>query len=142
MTYFLTIMFLMVSILLILVILVQRGRGGGLSGAFGMGGGGGAAFGTKTGDVFTTITVVLFAIFLLMAIGLNYVFKSTKSTPLVAPAPTSSVPALPGANTTTGLPPMPDNISTMPAPAPTAIPAPSAAPLPAPAPAPATTPAK
>jgi preprotein translocase subunit SecG len=77
-TYFLTIVFLMIAALLVLVILVQRGRGGGLAGAFGMGGGGGTAFGTKTGDVFTTITVILFAVFLLMAIGLNYRFKSEK----------------------------------------------------------------
>src|SRR5690606_37912804 len=40
---------------LILLILVQRGRGGGLAGALG-GAGGQSAFGTKSGDLFTTIT--------------------------------------------------------------------------------------
>ena len=44
------------SIFLILLILVQRGRGGGLTGALG-GMGGQSAFGTKSGDVFTKITV-------------------------------------------------------------------------------------
>ena len=44
------------AIFLILLILVQRGRGGGLTGALG-GMGGQSAFGTKSGDVFTKITV-------------------------------------------------------------------------------------
>ena len=58
--------FTLVCILLILVILLQKGRGGGLSGAFG-GGGGYSAFGAKTGDVFTWITVVLTFLFVLTA---------------------------------------------------------------------------
>jgi len=37
-------------------VLIQRGKGGGLAGAFG-GVGGSSAFGTKAGDVFTRITV-------------------------------------------------------------------------------------
>jgi len=41
---------------LIAIILIQRGRGGGLAGAFG-GVGGSSAFGTKAGDVFTRLTV-------------------------------------------------------------------------------------
>ncbi len=59
---------------LMLVILVQKGRGGGLSAAFGGGGGGGSAFGTKTGDVFTWITVALAAIFALITVVANYAF--------------------------------------------------------------------
>jgi preprotein translocase subunit SecG len=41
---------------LIAIILIQRGKGGGLAGAFG-GVGGSSAFGTKAGDVFTRLTV-------------------------------------------------------------------------------------
>jgi preprotein translocase subunit SecG len=41
---------------LILLILIQRGKGGGLAGAFG-GMGGQSAFGTKAGDTFTRITI-------------------------------------------------------------------------------------
>jgi preprotein translocase subunit SecG len=41
---------------LIAIILIQRGKGGGLAGAFG-GVGGSSAFGTKAGDVFTRTTV-------------------------------------------------------------------------------------
>ena len=62
----LKILFLVIAVLLVLVILVQRGRGGGLVGAFG-GPGGSSAFGAKTGDVFTVITVVMAALFLIVA---------------------------------------------------------------------------
>ncbi len=46
------------SVFMILLVLIQRGKGGGLAGAFG-GMGGQSAFGTKAGDVFTKITVVV-----------------------------------------------------------------------------------
>ncbi len=71
MTVFYLVLFLFIGLLLIGVILLQRGRGGGLVGAFG-GGGGQSAFGTKTGDVFTTVTVITFAVFLLMALVLDW----------------------------------------------------------------------
>ena len=61
----LTLLFL-VSCFLMLVILLQRGRGGGLAGAFG-GLGGQSAFGTKAGDVFTVITVITVAVWVLLA---------------------------------------------------------------------------
>jgi len=57
------------SIFLILLILVQRGRGGGLVGAFG-GGGGQSAFGAKAGDLFTRITVVTVIIWISVCIFL------------------------------------------------------------------------
>jgi preprotein translocase subunit SecG len=66
MAEFLTVALLIVGILLIFVILLQRGRGGGLAGAFG-GLGGQSAFGTKAGDVFTKITVVLAVIWVVIA---------------------------------------------------------------------------
>ncbi len=62
----LSVAFLIIAVVLILVILVQRGRGGGLIGAFG-GPGGSSAFGAKTGDVFTVITVILATLFLVIA---------------------------------------------------------------------------
>lgn len=97
MSFFLTALIIVVSLLLVLVVLVQRGRGGGLSGAFGMGGGSQSAFGTKTGDVFTTITVVLFAVFMIIAIWLNLRVKNEGATASIpgalAPVPTASQPA-------------------------------------------------
>jgi len=49
------------SVFLILLILIQRGKGGGLTGALG-GPGGQSAFGSKAGDTFTVITVVVASI--------------------------------------------------------------------------------
>ena len=78
-------------VFLILVILVQRGRGEGLAGAFG-GGGGGSAFGAKTGDVFTGITVGLAGLFLLLNVAGNYVFLPPEpdTAGAVRPAPPSA----------------------------------------------------
>src|SRR6478736_2430402 len=56
------------SVFLVLVILVQRGRGGGLTGALG-GMGGQSAFGTKAGDLFTRITIVVAAIWVLLSMA-------------------------------------------------------------------------
>jgi preprotein translocase subunit SecG len=52
----LNIVIVILTLFLIGIILIQRGKGGGLAGAFG-GVGGSSAFGTKTGDIFTKITV-------------------------------------------------------------------------------------
>jgi preprotein translocase subunit SecG len=49
------------SLFLIMLILIQRGKGGGLTGALG-GPGGQSAFGSKAGDTFTVITVVVASI--------------------------------------------------------------------------------
>jgi len=46
------------SLFLILLVLIQRGKGGGLTGALG-GPGGQSAFGSKAGDTFTVITIVV-----------------------------------------------------------------------------------
>ncbi|WP_339732114.1 preprotein translocase subunit SecG [uncultured Gimesia sp.] len=54
------------GLLLIVIILLQKGRGGGLAGAFG-GAGGQSALGTKAGDVFTKITVVMAIIWVILA---------------------------------------------------------------------------
>jgi preprotein translocase subunit SecG len=58
----------LVAIFLILLVLVQRGRGGGLAGALG-GMGGSSAFGAKAGDVFTRITIVAAAIWIILCIA-------------------------------------------------------------------------
>src|SRR3954464_14834586 len=63
-------LFVLVSVLLIMIILIQKGRGGGLASAFG-GGGGNTAFGSKTGDVLTWATSIVFRIFLILAVVTN-----------------------------------------------------------------------
>jgi preprotein translocase subunit SecG len=60
---------------LMIVILLQRGRGGGLAGAFG-GLGGQSAFGTKAGDVFTRITIVMAVAWVIVAGGSGYFLRA------------------------------------------------------------------
>ena len=59
---------MLLGLFLIGLILLQRGRGGGLAGAFG-GMGGQSAFGTKAGDVFTRITIGVAAAWILLCAG-------------------------------------------------------------------------
>lgn len=84
------ILFAMFAFLMMAIILLQRGRGVGLAGAFG-GAAGATAFGAKTGDLLTWVTIVMFGIYVLFAVILNYVF--TPGAPSLAPsAPSISEP--------------------------------------------------
>jgi preprotein translocase subunit SecG len=58
---------LLTALLLIVLVLIQRGKGGGLAGAFG-GMGGQSAFGTKAGDLFTKITIGLATFWIILCI--------------------------------------------------------------------------
>jgi preprotein translocase subunit SecG len=59
------ILLIVIALFLILLVLIQRGRGGGLAGAFG-GAGGQSAFGSKAGDAFTRFTIYLAAVWVLL----------------------------------------------------------------------------
>jgi len=72
--YLLTFLLTAVSFFMILLVLIQRGRGGGLAGAFG-GMGGQSAFGTRAGDVFTKITIGLAVSWILMAGFLGMIMR-------------------------------------------------------------------
>ncbi len=61
----LNILVLLVSLFMILLVLIQRGKGGGLAGAFG-GVGGSSAFGSRAGDLFTRITIIVAAVWILL----------------------------------------------------------------------------
>ena len=61
------ILLFLTALFLILLVLVQRGRGGGLSGALG-GMGGQSAFGTKAGDLFTRVTVVVATVWISLCV--------------------------------------------------------------------------
>ena len=84
---FFAVLLSLVSVFLIMLILVQRGRGGGLTGALG-GMGGQSAFGTKAGDMFTRITIVAAAVWILLCLatvktvgsGSRLKFSGNKST--------------------------------------------------------------
>src|SRR5438045_6997310 len=103
MTFFLYLsvsLLVVVCLFLVLLVLIQKGRGGGLSGAFG-GAGGNTAFGSKTGDVLTWATSVVFGIFLVLAITLNLLanhyhnIKMGLVTPTISAVPGSPAPATP-----------------------------------------------
>lgn len=67
-SYVLMTLLMFSGLFLIGLILLQRGRGGGLAGAFG-GMGGQSAFGTKAGDVFTRITIGVATAWILLCAG-------------------------------------------------------------------------
>src|SRR3954462_2942408 len=76
---------LFVGIFLIFIILLQRGRGGGLTGALG-GMGGQTAFGTKAGDLFTRITMVVAAIWVLLSMAALKVLNQYSATGGLSPS--------------------------------------------------------
>ncbi len=66
-SYLLGILLFVTAVFLIVLVLIQRGKGGGLAGAFG-GMGGQSAFGTKAGDLFTKITIGAAAFWIVLCI--------------------------------------------------------------------------
>lgn len=62
------------ALALILVVLIQKGRGGGLSGAFG-GGLASGILGSKTGDFLTWVTIGLAGVFILLSVLLAKFYK-------------------------------------------------------------------
>lgn len=68
------VLFILCCIVLILIILIQKGRGGGLSGAFG-GGMASGILGSKTGDFLTWVTIVLAGVFLTLAVFMAKFYK-------------------------------------------------------------------
>jgi preprotein translocase subunit SecG len=91
---FVAVLFVIVCVVLILIILVQKGRGGGLSGAFG-GGMASGLLGSKTGDFLTWVTIGLVAVFLGLAVLMAKFYRpGVEYGAELPPAPTSqSVPA-------------------------------------------------
>ena len=75
--YLSMILLMVVGILLMIIILLQRGRGGGLAGAFG-GAGGGSAFGTRAGDVFTKITAIMAIVWVVLAGASRFALESAQ----------------------------------------------------------------
>ena len=90
--YSLLTFFFVLCVLFAGLILIQKGRGGGISSAFG-GAGGNTAFGSKTGDVLTWATSVVFAIFLVCCVSLSLLATRVNDRAVkgavVAPPPTN-----------------------------------------------------
>lgn len=82
------------ALALILIILVQKGKGGGLSGAFG-GGMASGILGSKTGDFLTWVTITLVGVFLTLAVVLAKFYKPSKDFPESTTPPITSSPELP-----------------------------------------------
>src|SRR6188508_171834 len=101
--YLFIIPLILISVFLILLILVQRGRGGGLTGALG-GMGGQSAFGTKAGDLFTRITIVVATIWILICMLSVKQLRTSENmlSGLPENQPASSSGAQPGPGTGTG----------------------------------------
>lgn len=95
MQFILQVLLALVAVFLILLVLVQRGRGGGLAGALG-GMGGSSAFGAKAGDVFTRITIVAAAFWIILCIVAAKLGPATAGSRLNTgnEAPVSTGPAL------------------------------------------------
>ena len=145
--YLLLVAFLVLCLFMCGLVLIQRGRGGGLASAFG-GAGANTAFGSKTGDVLTWTTAIVFGVFVAMTIGLNIMAEKihngrkpaavvTQATPPSTTGPTRAVPTdeLPTNSEPTESAPVestPVPVETMPAPAATESPE-SPAPTTAPA---------
>jgi len=91
--YLTVVLFILVCLFMILLILIQKGRGGGLASAFG-GAGGNTAFGSKTGDVLTWATSIVFGVFLLLAVALNLFADARRNATAAntAPTPARSAP--------------------------------------------------
>ena len=67
------VLFVLCCIALVLIVLIQKGRGGGLSGAFG--GMSSGILGSKTGDFLTWITIILAGVFLGLAVIMAKFYK-------------------------------------------------------------------
>ncbi len=90
------VVFVLCCVVLILIILVQKGRGGGLSGAFG-GGMASGILGSKTGDFLTWVTIVTAGVFLTLAMVMGKFYKPQAPTGAydVNPAAQQETPAGP-----------------------------------------------
>jgi len=62
---FLNLGVILLGVFLIGLVLIQRGKGGGLAGAFG-GAGGSSPFGAKAGDTFTRVTIYVATVWILL----------------------------------------------------------------------------
>ena len=107
------VLFALTCIALILIILVQKGKGGGLSSAFG-GGMSGGVLGSKTGDFLTWVTISLVGVFLLLAIVMAKFYRPTapdfgdNGVQATAPADANVAPGTPPAVMDTNASAMPD----------------------------------
>jgi len=86
----LAVIFVIGSVVLTLVVLIQKGKGGGLSGAF-AGGMASNILGSKTGDILTVVTISVASLFIVVALVLDRWWRPSTSGPAPqTPAPITS----------------------------------------------------
>ncbi|HEV8061084.1 MAG TPA: preprotein translocase subunit SecG [Gemmataceae bacterium] len=68
---------ILTSTFLVFLVLIQRGKGGGLAGAFG-GVGGSSAFGSRAGDLFTRVTIISALIWVLLIMTHVWVIQNSR----------------------------------------------------------------
>jgi preprotein translocase subunit SecG len=85
----LNVLMVICCLFLICLVLIQRGKGGGLAGAFGAMGGS-SAFGTKAGDVFTRVTIITAGIWFLLSMGLVILNNQPRANAFSAASATTS----------------------------------------------------
>src|ERR1700726_2221932 len=73
----LAVVLLLLGLFLVILVLIQRGKGGGLAGAFG-GAGGSSAFGSGPGDPFTRVTIYVAAVWILLIMFLIKMVQPTE----------------------------------------------------------------
>ena len=126
----LAVLLVVVTLAMIGLILIQRGKGGGLAGAFG-GGGVEQAFGTRATTLAQKATAVLGIIFLVLTIMLGLMWSPHGTT--TSPTPSSSLPleSAPASSAPESAksPAAPASAATPAAPAPAAPTAPAPAPV-------------
>jgi len=83
-------LFILSCAVLILVVMIQKGKGGGLSSAFG-GSGASGILGSKTGDFLTWVTIGVVGVLLVLALVMDRWYKPVVRSDYDVPA--SSVPA-------------------------------------------------
>jgi preprotein translocase subunit SecG len=83
------IVLILLAVVLIVLVLIQRGRGGGLIGALG-GSGGSSPFGSRAGDMFTRITLIVAGLWIFMNMVLIWTIQpgpKPKEEPAIGPPP-------------------------------------------------------
>jgi preprotein translocase subunit SecG len=88
---------LLTCLALVFLILIQKGKGGGLSAAFGGAGGTSSLFGAKTGDFLTWVTIGGAGVFLFLSVIMGLYYRPTVTIadqpPMTAPAPEQTQPS-------------------------------------------------
>jgi preprotein translocase subunit SecG len=85
--FILNIVIMLVGLFLIGLVLIQRGKGGGLAGAFG-GIGGSSAFGSRAGDQFTKVTLITAAVWILLIMFMVKMMPRKAASSTAPPPPT------------------------------------------------------